>query len=89
MVEAAPIHADAHGLVLRTGNFDHLNKLLVAFFAVTDVSLSVLVALVNSSLLRPMRDATGQAFYSMHELLRQFAAHKLTTIKTLMLKDLT
>ena len=51
-----------------------------AFFAVTDVSLSVLVALVNSSLLRPMRDATGQAFYSMHELLRQFAAHKLTTI---------
>jgi predicted ATPase len=49
-----------------------------AFAAVTGAALPVLVGLVNSSLLRQTRDAAGRTFYSMHELLRQFAARKLT-----------
>jgi predicted ATPase len=51
-----------------------------AFLAVTDATLLVLAGLVNSSLLRQTRDAAGRAFYSMHELLRQFAASKLATL---------
>ncbi|MFN8495020.1 MAG: tetratricopeptide repeat protein [Caldilineaceae bacterium] len=49
-----------------------------AFAAVTGAAFPVLVGLVNSSLLRQHRDAAGRVWYSLHELLRQFAARKLT-----------
>jgi predicted ATPase/transcriptional regulator with XRE-family HTH domain len=47
--------------------------------AVTDATLPTLAALVNSSLLRQVCDAAGGVAYAMHELLRQFAARKLST----------
>ncbi|MDQ3249141.1 MAG: tetratricopeptide repeat protein, partial [Chloroflexota bacterium] len=53
--------------------------------AVTDAILPTLVALVNSSLLRQVRDSSGRVAYIVHELLRHFAAAKLRTVEQALL----
>ncbi len=38
LVEAAPVHADAHGLVVATGGLDHFSELRIALAATADVT---------------------------------------------------
>ncbi|MDT4827212.1 hypothetical protein FQZ97_605520 [compost metagenome] len=38
VIQAAPVHADAHGLVVTAGHFDHLGKIVVAALAATHVA---------------------------------------------------
>ena len=62
LVEAAPVDADAHRLVVAAGHFDHLRELLVAFCALADI------ARIDAELGQRLRRTPGTSVSSLWPL---------------------